>query len=282
MGITFKPYVAFGIGSSIRQLTYVFDNYRQLHIKGSISSIVETIPLEGAYAKRIKTGNFLSNVAAQVVDIGDVMIITSSGAEKLCRNIDGVQGFMQAVEGKHPDVQPPLETVELENFVICIPQMPGALEDGIWSLSPGSIGRQFKSAGDFIKVDEAFASHGPHIVSPVSGKVTFTGIHITANCEWPDNMRWPSPRLGRKDEFWHTKIKIQPVKGSVPADYIARSYKHVGNLIELSPNWATRKRLESAGVDLNEFRNTLRHEFNKLINAERRTQPVNGPTLSNE
>ncbi|MGB4107114.1 MAG: hypothetical protein WBK55_04890 [Alphaproteobacteria bacterium] len=49
MGIIFTPYIGFGLGSSIRQLTYEFNNARMLHIKGPLSKIIETIPLEGAH-----------------------------------------------------------------------------------------------------------------------------------------------------------------------------------------------------------------------------------------
>ncbi|MBX3301882.1 MAG: hypothetical protein KF693_06690 [Nitrospira sp.] len=238
MGIVFKPYVAFGLGSSVRQLTYEFDNARTLHIKGPVSDIIETIPLEGAQAKRLRTGGLVSNFAAKVCDVGDVMIIASSSKETLCPNISGVQAFMQAVEGTHPDVQP-IKPVELEDFVLCIPQMPQTLDDAMFALCENSLrfNGDFVKVGQMVKKGDPVTLSGEPVIAPVDGKIVMLGA-MNVRSRWNKGEKWPTYTSMGSDnpvtrDCFETRFKIQPVKGSSLTDSITYAYHKIFEGFEL-------------------------------------------------
>ncbi|GAX60485.1 exonuclease V gamma subunit [Candidatus Scalindua japonica] len=92
----------------------------------------DTLSLYGASAN-LKNKKFIKGL----VSLGDVEV-SVPGKTRIFQNIRGVKSFMLAVEGEHPDVQPPpppeplwyegLVEKDLEDYVICIPQMDSVLE----------------------------------------------------------------------------------------------------------------------------------------------------------
>ncbi len=256
MGITFTPYVALGLGSSVRKLTYEFDNARMLRIKGPIAEVIETIPLEGASAERNDTGGFVSNIFAKSRDIGDVVITRASGVKKLCPNIKGIQAFMQAVEGTHPDVQPLTppgppwyEGKQLENFEIRMPKVNRFVFSTLnVSLKTETHKRHLSalfsypndkdsSGAYWIKRDQPIYDYdGLKILSPCTGKVTFHGVDVGAT-DWSNDL-WPIPKneytgLSNSDYLGNScLVAIQPVKGTNIYTNLASCYGSIIYLME--------------------------------------------------
>jgi hypothetical protein len=99
-----KPYIFLGAGSGARMLKYEFTKDRKLIISGLLG-IQDTISLEGAGAKRADEAGSIAKIFRKLTDIGDVLV-EAKGKQRLCKRINGVQAFIQAVEGTHPAIRP--------------------------------------------------------------------------------------------------------------------------------------------------------------------------------
>jgi hypothetical protein len=108
-----KPYVLFGVGSSLRGITYTVDDAgvdnRRLREVG-ITTERASLPLADASAIRMEEPSVLLRTARKAAGIGDVQV-AGANFSHVCKNIADVNAFIAAIVGTHPDVQPPRESL---------------------------------------------------------------------------------------------------------------------------------------------------------------------------
>ncbi|MCP4374136.1 MAG: hypothetical protein GY797_39430 [Deltaproteobacteria bacterium] len=247
----------------------------------------DTLNLNGASAN-IVNQKFVKGL----VSLGDVEV-SVPGKTRIFQNIRGVKSFMLAVEGEHPDVHstpPPgplwhegLGEKDLEDYVICLPYVGATLNKVLWQMRPSKENHpQFiKEKGDWAKKGDVIAAM-PSLISPVDGKITFTGYHEEM-CIWEKDADWPrNPSYGSDDERKRTtKVKIRPVKGAqTSANLVAEAYGNTISLIEksLPPKRGTALMIYKNRTPAEEWEQYMRRVSDALEilkNAEHKTLPVN-------
>lgn len=247
----------------------------------------DTLSLDGASAN-LKNKKFIKGL----VSLGDVEV-SVPGKTRIFQNIRGVKSFMLAVEGEHPDVQPPpppeplwyegLSEKDLEDYVICIPYIDSVLSKVLWQIEPSmdNVSHTIKHEGDWVKKGYNI-SFNPQLTSPVDGQITMIGIHDNAMHVWEKGSDWPKNlNYGSDDERKHTtKVKIRPVKGAqIPSNLVAEAYQYTINLIEKSlppKRWTPLMsyKNQTPPDEWKRYMKTVSEALEILKNAENKTLPV--------
>lgn len=222
MSYTKRPYWRWGIFPNLRK-RYEVNRDRQLQIfhKGD----VQTVQLEGMATSVIRGDGFRGFVR-RVLDIGDLSVKGSPG-DFLLPNVRGATEFKSALDGKHPSVIQPQpapppgppwhEGIELDDFVVLIPNLPNGV---LYAITKTILRRTasldpYGEIGTFVRKSEAL---GPLRKSPLDCQIVGTGrdFHYWVVTEKTDR-RASGIQNSLSNSVW---VALRPRVGDRP-DYAA-------------------------------------------------------------
>lgn len=166
------------------------------------------------------------------------------------RNVYGVRGLDDAVQGTHPAIFAAaakkaedarfqsLTDDDLEDFVIAIPNYPDILDELLWHHCYGhKRDHAIVKQGAFVRKGQVIDKIGPNILSPVDGKIYEKGACFSASgLDWPDGAYWPqsnsSDEDAKRQKYKTMRFLVQPVKGCLSLHPVADAYKELFELIE--------------------------------------------------